>query len=63
MCARQRLPVGQKLVRERGGGGHLDVLQWARAQGCPWNWCTCVKAAEGGHLKLLSWARANGCPE
>jgi len=34
-------------------GGHLEVLQWARANGCPWDIRTCHAAAEGGHLKVL----------
>merc|ERR1719420_1560972 len=39
-------------------GGHLEVLQWARAQGCPWNARTCAWAAKNGHLAVLQWARA-----
>ncbi|KAG5175179.1 hypothetical protein JKP88DRAFT_351644 [Tribonema minus] len=42
--------------------GHLAVLQWARANACPWGVETCSRAAEGGHLDVLQWARANGCP-
>ena len=42
--------------------GHLEILQWARANGCPWNKSTCVIAVERGHLDVLQWARANGCP-
>jgi hypothetical protein len=44
-------------------GGHLAVLQWARADGCQWQWGleTCAKAAEGeaegGHLAALQWVR------
>ena len=34
-------------------GGHLEVLQWARENGCPWDWKTCAWAAEGGHLAVL----------
>ena len=34
-------------------GGHLAVLQWARAQGCPWDEKTCSSAAENGHLAVL----------
>ena len=51
-----------------GGGsahlsiGHLAVLEWARANGCPWDVFTCAFAAEGGHLAVLQWARTNGCP-
>ncbi len=33
--------------------GHLEILKWARSQGCPWNGLTCAWAAEGGHLELL----------
>jgi hypothetical protein len=43
-------------------GGHLNILQWARANGCPWDEGTCDEAAWGGHLEVLQWARANGCP-
>ena len=38
------------------------VLQWARANGCPWDETTCSRAAGGGHLEMLQWARADGCP-
>ena len=40
----------------------VPLLQWARAEGCPWDMWTCKAAAEGGHLAVLQWARANGCP-
>ena len=36
-------------------GGHLETLQWARANGCPWDECTCYSAAYGGHLHVLQW--------
>ena len=42
--------------------GHLNILQWARANECPWDEWTCARAAEGGHLNILQWARVNGCP-
>ncbi len=42
--------------------GHLNVLRWARSQGCPWNEETCAKAAWGGHLEVLQWLRSQGCP-
>jgi hypothetical protein len=42
--------------------GHLEVLQWARANGSPWDWRTCSEAANNGHLEVLKWARASGCP-
>lgn len=43
-------------------GGHLEVLQWLRSIGCPWDSYTCSSAANGGHLDVLTWARENGCP-
>eukprot|EP00035_Acanthoeca_spectabilis_P005320 m.112486 g.112486 ORF g.112486 m.112486 type:complete len:97 (-) comp12968_c0_seq1:29-319(-) len=36
--------------------GHLAVLQWAHANGCPWHYSTCSDAASGGHLEVLQWA-------
>ena len=38
------------------------MLQWARANGCPWNNQTCAAAAVGGHLEVLQWVYKNGCP-
>ena len=34
-------------------GGHLELLQWARANGCPWDEDTFVRAAHGGHLEVV----------
>ncbi|EEH50899.1 uncharacterized protein MICPUCDRAFT_54935 [Micromonas pusilla CCMP1545] len=48
-----------KIAAERG---HLEMLQWARANGAPWDERTCAKAARGGHLEMLQWAKAMGCP-
>ena len=45
--ARERLPVGRGDVRVAAEGGHLEVLQWARANGCPWDEETCAYAARG----------------
>ena len=42
--------------------GNLEVLQWVRAEGCPWDAETCqVAARKDGHLETLRWARENGC--
>ena len=41
--------------------GHLEVLQWARNNGCDWDSDTCACAAQNGHLEVLQWARNNGC--
>jgi hypothetical protein len=47
---------------DAAGGGHLEVLKWARENDCPWDELTCVSAAKHGHLEVLQWARTNGCP-
>ena len=41
--------------------GNLEVLKWARENGCEWNRSTCSNAAFGGHLEVLKWALSNGC--
>jgi len=42
--------------------GHLNILKWAKENGCPWDSWTCANAAYGGHFELLKYARENGCP-
>jgi hypothetical protein len=44
-------------------GGHLNVLQWARANGCPWNKDTLSYAEHNGDPVMLQWLRDNGAPE
>lgn len=40
----------------------LDILQWLRANGCPWDARVCTTAYMTNHLATLKWAVANGCP-
>ncbi len=56
-----RLQAG-RYAGELALGGHLEVLQWARSQGCPWDEWTCACAALGGHLEVLQWLRSQACP-
>ena len=55
-----------RLSKAAAHGGHLEALQWLRAQtpACPWNKYTCRASAEGGHLEVLQWLRAQtpACP-
>ena len=52
---------GQNPCALAARGGHLEVLKWAREQGCPWlrKHSICYDAAGGGHLDVLKWARAH----
>ena len=53
VVARKRLPVGFGNVRDGGGGGYLEMLQLALANGCPWDERACTMAARGGHLEVV----------
>jgi hypothetical protein len=44
-----------------GAAGHMSVLQWAHAQGCPLEDEMCEFAAKAGRLDVLQWARQQGC--
>ena len=67
---------GASVCASAAVGGHLEVLIWARDQGCLWEEdieekqgldCCCL-AAGNGHLEVLQWLRApggvaeHGCP-
>ena len=51
--------------------GNLEILKWAREQGCPWaeyepdfssaHVTVCSVAAKKGDFEMLKWARENGC--
>ena len=57
-------PWSHSTCTAAAGQGHLDVLQFARAQvpPCPFGVYTSTAAASGGHLAVLRWLRAEGCP-
>jgi len=42
--------------------GNLEILKWARENGCEWTDKVCTRAMKGQHFEVLQWARANGCP-
>ena len=37
------------------GAGHLEVLKWLKAQGCPMTFYTSEAGAIGGHMDVLKW--------
>ncbi len=56
-------PFDKRLFCARiAGCGYLDLLGWARDQGCPWDKLTSTCAAKGGHLATLKWLKEQGCP-
>ena len=42
--------------------GHLDVVKWLRANGCPWDEDVCIRAAEHKHWDTLQYLVDNKCP-
>jgi len=42
-------------------GGNLLLLQWARTQGCSWDFQTPANAACKGHLHVLQWIHTQEC--
>ena len=42
-------------------GGHLEMLQWLRANGCPWDEGLAPMPRAAATWRCLQWARANGC--
>ena len=50
-------------VREAAASlGRLDLLQYARAYGCPWPDAFYSEAAAGVHDIVMAWTRAYDCP-
>ena len=44
-------------------GGHLDILKWAHANGCPWNKAACLERHLPDNIRawILSGAGDHGC--
>ncbi|WZN60758.1 putative ankyrin repeat protein [Chloropicon roscoffensis] len=42
--------------------GHLELVKWLRAKGCPWGISMSLMAALGGHLEVLQWIRGQDPP-
>ena len=51
-----------RILEDVALNGNLEVVQYLRQLGIPWNMMICSNAAKNGHLTLLKWCRANQCP-
>lgn len=45
-----------------GGEPTVALLQWARANRCPWDAEALLQAAEAENYDVVAWAKTNGCP-
>jgi len=49
---------GRGNVREAAANGDLQVLKYARENGCPWDSSVCSNAAHNGCLDMLKYAQS-----
>ena len=54
--------AGKAAMVEATRSGNLELVQWLRVNGCPWDAYTCYFAVQEGHVEVLRWLRENGCP-
>ena len=54
--------MDKRLMANAAMSGNLELIQWLRGEGCPWDYLTCFNAVNKGHVEVLRWARENGCP-
>lgn len=54
-CARIFAQEGdrERVCEVAARAGKLEVLQWARTEGCPWEGRICTEAARGEYLLLV----------
>ena len=53
--------MDEDMVASAAFSGDLELVQWLRTNGCPWDFWTCSEAVHGGQVEVLRWARENGC--
>ena len=51
----------ERFCKQMAYDGNLELLQFLRAKGCPWDEWTCTYAAKNGQLECLKYAHENGC--
>ena len=56
-------PICEMICCEIARAGNLEMLQWARSRGFPWDESTCQNAVHNGHINVFVWAIENGCPD
>ena len=61
LCGEGGFAMDERVMRFAALGGNLELVQFLRGEGCPWDWQTCLWAVDKGHVEVLRWARENGC--
>ncbi|QDZ20132.1 ankyrin repeat domain-containing protein [Chloropicon primus] len=53
---------GVGAARGAAAGGHVELLEWLRSEGCGFDEETCSAAAYGGRIDVLQWLRSQDPP-
>ena len=61
LCGEGGYAMDEGVMTRAAMGGNLELVQWLRAEGCPWDYFICFVAVQQGHVEVLRWARENGC--
>jgi hypothetical protein len=56
------VPFGDDTYWNAVERGHIHILKWLHAHGCPWHIQSCQCATLNGHFEVLKWLRSIGCP-
>ena len=62
LCGEGGFAVDEDVMWWAACSGNLELVQFLRGEGCPWDWNTCSEAVDKGHVEVLRWVRENGCP-
>ena len=52
----------KRFCEQMAFNGNIELLQYVRKRGCPWNEWACNAAAQNGHLECLKYLHEKGCP-
>ena len=50
-----------RVMMEAAGSGNMELVQWLRGEGCPWDKWACENAVHQVDVEMLRWLRENGC--
>ena len=62
LCGEGGFAMDERVMVHAAIGGNLELVQWLRGEGCPWDDLTCSQAVHLGLVEVLGWVRENGCP-
>ena len=62
LCGEGGFAMDEDVMWRAAISGNLELVQWLRAEGCPWDSDTCFQAVLYGRMEVLHWVRENGCP-